>query len=364
LNIFEPFNMLRYLLVVASFWSPRTCAFSLKPHLASAPSFISRRQQIRLFGETLYGKGAEIWPPTNEGIVDLKDSFPNGILPDDVAKRYQQQRRIIEDEVAAPADSPLQERRKRRWTILPPRVTRILRRAATGEEENEQATQPIDRTPAIVGLACLSMVQPIDLLLVTFLSGYFCLLANWSNLASRTGIPSLPALPPQGHVPVQISNPLGYHLSQSPIYDKWLKLGIFLGLFAPVLWIYHHTYGGGCLDAALAGRPLFLLCCQAISESLSRRQLISTPLPIRILIPVAYNSVRLTYLWRFVVAPGLGWAGLLLAISNFLYWSVNLFGFLIPVATMKYMRTHFFFVEAQQVTIRVGMEETVGLTPY
>lgn len=354
--------MLSCLLLVASVWSPEICAFSLKPHSSAVPGLSSRRLQPRLFGETPYGRGAEIWPPTNEGIVDLKDSFPNGVLPDDVAKRYQQQRRIIEDEVVA-LDTPVEEKKKRRWSILPPRVARILRRAAA-EEENEQATQPIDRTPAIVGLACLSMVQPIDMLLVTFLSGYFCLLANWSKLASQTGVPSLPALPPQGHVPVQLSNPLGYNLSHSPIYNRWLKLGIFLGLIAPVIWIYHHAYGGGCLDAALAGRPLFLLCCQAISESLSRRYLISTPLPIRILIPVAYNSVRLTYLWKFVVATGLGWAGLLLAISNFLYWSVNLFGFLIPVATMKYMRAHFFFVEAQQVTTRVGMEETVGLTPY
>ena len=349
--------MLRYLLLVASIWSLRIGAFSLKPLHSVFSSVVSRRLQPRLFGEMPYGRGAEIWPPTNEGIVDLKDSFPNGVLPANVEKRFQQQRRIIEDEVVAPATTTEEQKKRKRWRVLPPRVARILRRAAA-EEENEQGTQPIDRTPAIVGLACLSMVQPIDMLLVTFLSGYFCLLANWSNLASQTGIPSLPALPPQGHVPVQLINPLGYNLSHSPIYDRWLKLGIFLGLMAPLVWIYHHAYGGGCLDAALAGRPLFLLCCQAISESLSRRYLISTPLPIRILIPVAYNSLRLTYLWKFVVAPGMGWAGLLLAISNFLYWSVNLFGFLIPVATMKYMRTHFFFVEAQQVTTQTG------LTPY
>lgn len=324
---------------------------------------MSHRLGPKLFGETQYGKGAEIWPPTNEGIVDLKDSFPNNELPEDVAQRFQFQRSIIEDELVAAPDTQVEATKKKRWSILPQRVTRILRRAAA-EDENEQATQPIDRTPAIVGLACLTMVQPIDMLLVTFLSGYFCLLANWSKLTSRTGVPSLPALPPQGHVPVQLSNPLGYTLSQSTVYTSWLKLGIFLGLIAPLIWICHHTYGGGLLDAALAGRPLFLLCCQAISESLSRRFLITTPLPIRILIPIAYNTLRLTYLWKFVVAPGLGWAGLALAISNFVYWSVNLFGFLIPVATMKYMRAHFFFVEAQQVTTRAGMEETVGLTPY
>jgi hypothetical protein len=52
-----------------------------------------------------------------------------------------------------------------------------------------------------------------------------------------------------------------------------------------------------------------------------------------------------------------------LAISNAVYWTVNLFAFLIPVASVRYMRAHFFGVEAADVTTRIGMEESTGLIP-
>jgi hypothetical protein len=52
-----------------------------------------------------------------------------------------------------------------------------------------------------------------------------------------------------------------------------------------------------------------------------------------------------------------------LAIANAVYWACNLFAFLIPVATLRYMRAHFFGVEAAEVTTRIGMEESIGLIP-
>lgn len=59
----------------------------------------------------------------------------------------------------------------------------------------------------------------------------------------------------------------------------------------------------------------------------------------------------------------LGLVGRCLAISNALYWTANLLVFLIPVATIRYMRAHFFGVEAAEVTTRIGMEESAGLIP-
>lgn len=59
--------------------------------------------------------------------------------------------------------------------------------------------------------------------------------------------------------------------------------------------------------------------------------------------------------------PAMSRLGRLLALGNFLYWGANLFGFLIPIATMRYMRCHFFCVEAEEVIMRPGDEEKVGL---
>jgi hypothetical protein len=55
--------------------------------------------------------------------------------------------------------------------------------------------------------------------------------------------------------------------------------------------------------------------------------------------------------------------GRALAAANGVYWASNLFAFLIPVAAIRYMRAHFFGVEAAEVTTRIGMEESVGLIP-
>jgi hypothetical protein len=59
----------------------------------------------------------------------------------------------------------------------------------------------------------------------------------------------------------------------------------------------------------------------------------------------------------------LGLAGRGLGIANLIYWAVNLFAFLLPIASIRYMRSHFFGVEAQEVTTRIGLEESVGLIP-
>jgi len=350
-----------------------------------------RAQRMAVGGS--YGKGADIWPPTNDTPIQLTDSFPDGKLPPEVKHIFEQQQRILG---GAPVESMTatvvtdtnnnnnNKGTKRRWQGLFPRgVSRIVRRAARKEEERQIAAQRIDGVPIMVALAVVAFIQPIDILLVTFLSGYFCLLTLWarSPADNGSGVPSLPALPPQGHVPSMISNPLGYGISHSVEYDRWLKLGVFTGLIAPVLWIGHALWrisSGGAAGvnetAALAAvkvaaRPLFMLCCQGISENISRRFCsLIMPLPIRILIPVAYNAIRLAYLWRWTLAPDpgpfLGKWGRVLAIANFVYWSVNLFAFLLPVAVMRYMRAHFFCVEAQQVTTRGGMEESLGLTSY
>lgn len=107
---------------------------------------------------------------------------------------------------------------------------------------------------------------------------------------------------------------------------------------------------------------MFLLCLQALTEAVARTAFL--PLPIRILIPVSYNSLRLSPLqeWAFSgsTVPGSLRA---LGVANLLYWYANLFLFLIPVGVVRYLRAHFFCVEATEVTVRKGGEDSVGLLP-
>ena len=90
------------------------------------------------------------------------------------------------------------------------------------------------------------------------------------------------------------------------------------------------------------------------------------PLPIRILIPVSYNNIRISSLhpWAFPTADSLLPIPLrLLGIANLIYWYANLLLFLIPIGVIRYLRAHFYCVEAVEVTVRKGGEGSVGLLP-
>jgi hypothetical protein len=89
------------------------------------------------------------------------------------------------------------------------------------------------------------------------------------------------------------------------------------------------------------------------------------PLPIRILITIAYNTKRLSSIWEWCMTGAslstIENLGRLLAFFNMIYWSLDLFLFVIPVVTMKYLRAHFFCVEASEVTLR-NEESIIGLS--
>ena len=346
-----------------------------------------------------YGRGSEIWPPTNEGPVLLSDSFPGGTVPSFVADALAE----VGAESGSPAPPPaapapaLRDQgqsgatsgRKRR--ILRTAVGRVLRRAATSERRSAAGDTsarggddafwdaPVDRIPALMALllAGSGLVRPTDVMAVAAWTAYLVGLALASGSPRETEVPSaassagalaeLPALPPQGHVPSLVSNPLGTVLTNSPAYRTWLRIGAVLGLLLPLgaLACYTGLLGaarGNPAAATAAARPVFLLCCQAATEATSRRLL--APLPLRILVPVAYSALRLGPLWDWALAPvALGRAGRALAVANYVYWAANLFGFLLPVASVRYMRAHFFCVEAEEVQLREGQVVSAGLLP-
>lgn len=334
-----------------------------------------------------YGRGADIWPECNEDPVQLQDSFPNGQIPysaimavdmQDMAAVHNSFQESIASETTGPelVDNSRRSGKKRRAArfLVSKTVRRLLRRAAAREElDSEQAaldaTQGIwDRMPLVIAMALLvkGLVRPLDVGGVAILTTYYIILNMVARSPREGGLaPIMPATPPQGHVPMMVSNPLGIGTLYSTTYDIWLKVGIVLGLVAPLIQVADYIFRRNDIDAArICARPIFWLCCQAMSEVFSRQ--VMTPLPIRILIPVSYNAVRLSFLWNWACTTSstLGVAGRALAVGNLAYWTLNLMAFLIPVAIVRYMRAHFYGVEAAEVTTRIGMEDSLGLVPH
>jgi hypothetical protein len=77
--------------------------------------------------------------------------------------------------------------------------------------------------------------------------------------------------------------------------------------------------------------------------------------------PVMYNTVRLGPLYDWMMLATLSPYGKLFAVFSFLYGTAHLFGFLIPIGVMRYLRAHFFHIEAREVSIQEGNNESIGL---
>ena len=92
-------------------------------------------------------------------------------------------------------------------------------------------------------------------------------------------------------------------------------------------------------------------------------------LPIRTMIPIVYNTIRLLYLWPIMMMSSativyasqgllpLGTGILYRALHtsvviNFVYTFLHLIGFLLPIASYQYLRTYFYYVAAHQVILK------------
>ena len=359
--------------------------------------------------ENSYGRGSEIWPPTNtDRSVKLNDSFPNGMIP------YKAMEMILEQEKLVSKVQGTNNNKNKNGQEKDDNQPPDRKRPTTTTTSSTTTSSWVDRIPGLMALGLLGRIRPVaDVGLVVVLSAYTALLTLaaqsgrvsdqdlWeyddtndddTDMRSTRWVPTLPSLPPQGHVPQLVQNPMR-DLSYSLEYDLWWRLGIGLGFVLPVLsliitsastllaspfsWLpFVGTTTTAAVTAATTittttlARPLFLLCCQALTEVLCKDWLV--PLPIRIWIPISYQMIRIPYLAMGWVSlfPTLSsvswtmghWVGLLTGL-NLVYTAVNVFGFLIPVALMRYLRAHFFAVEAASVTVHRGLEETIGVPP-
>ena len=209
------------------------------------------KSSISIFSSLNYGRGAEIWPECNENPVQLKDSFPNGIIPESAGEALMIP--IIFND--PPSRNPFQK---------------IFSRA--------EGDSTVDVTPTVISALLLArgLVGPMDIIVVTAITGYWTILLRVSQSTRLDGkTPTLPALPPQGHVPALVLNPLGNSFTNSEIYDQWLKTSVVLSLLLPIGLIIKQLTRKQFPAARLFARPLFFLCCQAMSESVARKATVS-----------------------------------------------------------------------------------------
>nr|XP_043614252.1 uncharacterized protein LOC122586317 [Erigeron canadensis] len=139
--------------------------------------------------------------------------------------------------------------------------------------------------------------------------------------------------------------------SQQPVFadnlNRLLSLycftGAVVGLFLPVVYIFEGIYEGDKEGIKAATPHVFLLASQLFLEGVAFSDRFS--LPMKVLVPVVYNSTRLFSLLEWVrseVTKEEGgsissnsssrrlFMGRVLAVVNLVYWGFNLFGFLLP----------------------------------
>lgn len=174
-------------------------------------------------------------------------------------------------------------------------------------------------------LAASGMVGFQDLALVLFSIVYMHFLSKFA----------FPTLAPADRVPVFDRN--------SKILNLYVLFAAIIGLFLPILYVFEGVLEGDKEGIKAAVPHVFLLASQVFMEGVSVSGRFS--LPIRVFVPVFYNSVRMFTLLEWLnsemIKVGVGegstsrsrrlYVGRALAVVNFGFWAYNLLGFLLPV---------------------------------
>lgn len=128
---------------------------------------------------------------------------------------------------------------------------------------------------------------------------------------------------------------------KNKILRLYVFVGAIFGLFLPIAYIFEGIFEGDKEGIKAAAPHVFLLAAQVFMEGVARSDRFS--IPIRVFVPVFYNSRRIFTLvdWlRDEISKaeqdygGSTWRlhiGRALAVANLAFWCFNLFGFLLPV---------------------------------
>ena len=148
------------------------------------------------------------------------------------------------------------------------------------------------------------------------------------------------------YVPPLVLNPLTLRLTTSSTFIIFQRLGTVISLLPPLLYLV--AFRSSPIAPTLQ-RLLYLLSAELFIGSASAR--VNVALPLRLISPISFSLFRLTLSWRMVFLASTA-VDKVVASATAAYWGASLFGFLLPVALVRYFRAHFYAVEASEVKLR------------
>ncbi|KAL3650504.1 hypothetical protein CASFOL_006907 [Castilleja foliolosa] len=158
--------------------------------------------------------------------------------------------------------------------------------------------------------------------------------------------------------------PVPHHHEPGPVFENRLLTiyqlaGSAIGLLLPIAYICEGVFEGDKEGIKAAAPHVFLLASQVFMEGVAVWGRFS--LPVRVLVPVVYNSMRVLCIMEWVkneiskvevVGNGGDGGSFLrltvgrgLAVANMGYWGFNLFGFLLPFYLPKAFKMYYLKVK-------------------
>ncbi|CAK9328680.1 unnamed protein product [Citrullus colocynthis] len=190
----------------------------------------------------------------------------------------------------------------------------------------------------IMVFSASGLVPFLDLVFPAFTSAYFLLLARF-------------AFPSHGHA----STGSQEIFQGSKMFRMYVVVGTTIGLFLPLAYVLG-GFARSDEHAVRSATPhLFLLSFQILTENVISGLSLFSP-PVRALVPLLYTVRRIFVImdwmkdvWLNKTLPANApikdiawfWFGRTLAVANFVYFSMNLFGFLVPRFLPKAFERYF-----------------------
>lgn len=300
---------------------------------------------------TMYGRGDEIWPPTNENTpIRFQDSLV------DASFLLTSNGGDIDNDSSQPDRRLLSYRRP--LVLISTLVVTIYNLIMTTTTSFSYSTSTTNDNP-------LSFL-PLDLLILIGISGYFLLI-------HRLDVLPTPSMEDRRTLSLY-DHPLG--AIDTVRYELWDTVGTYIGIILPFLYSFMvigntgsssnsssssgDNYVTTMMTMMILGRPIVFYCAQRLSEHVATNM--STALPLRAMIPILYTAVRLLYYCCFYAKAqeASSWIILALTVVNVAYAVVQLF-LVLPWVALRYLRVHCFLVEANSVELR--SEASIGMTP-
>ncbi|KAL5727432.1 hypothetical protein ACHQM5_000630 [Ranunculus cassubicifolius] len=198
---------------------------------------------------------------------------------------------------------------------------------------NHFSLRQLNSLAVIVVLSASGMVSITDFSFVVFSFIYIFFL-------SKIAFPSLPT---------SIATPI--FGEKNRMLGIYVMVAALIGLFLPIMYIFHGIIEGDKHGIKAASPHVFLLASQVFMEGLAFSGEFS--IPIRVFVPVFYNTKRVFSIVDWLRAEiekkdveDSGdeirlYVGRALAVANMAFWCFNLFGFLLPVYLPRAFKNYY-----------------------